>query len=249
MLRTTALAIYALSLFSSAVGLPATKGIAAVGDATCVEENHALNKRDFTFTSDGLTLVRGRLGIATLKATTITRGGVVITRVLPVTTTTPHSASASPTGTTGPLVGSTFAQAALTAHNSYRAQHGAVALTWNQELSNAAQTWANKCNFVHSQGALGPWGENLAATAGYATTITDAVKMWTDESVDYNATNPVYSHFTQVVWKSTTQLGCAVAQCSGIFDPAYGLASFYVCEYNPPGNSGNADNYRANIQV
>ena len=29
----------------------------------------------------------------------------------------------------------------------------------------------------------------------------------------YNPNNPTYSHFTQVVWKSTTQLGCAVATC------------------------------------
>jgi len=88
-------------------------------------------------------------------------------------------------------------------------------------------------------------------------------KLWTwcvDSQVylplaQYDPKNPVYSHFTQVVWKSTTQVGCAVAKCSGIFDAKYGVcptvpspgvktdylfdrqpAQFYVCEYSPPGN-------------
>lgn len=36
-----------------------------------------------------------------------------------------------------------------------------------------------------------------------------------------------------VVWKATTQVGCAVAACDGIFDPKYGKAQFHVCHYNP----------------
>ena len=30
----------------------------------------------------------------------------------------------------------------------------------------------------------------------------------------YNPNNPTYSHFTQMVWKATTQLGCAVTTCA-----------------------------------
>jgi hypothetical protein len=43
----------------------------------------------------------------------------------------------------------------------------------------------------------------------------------------YDYSNPVYGHFTQIVWVATTELGCGVAQCSG--------GAFYVCQYNPPG--------------
>lgn len=53
---------------------------------------------------------------------------------------------------------------------------------------------------------------------------------------DYDSSNPTYSHFTQMVWKGTTELGCAIALCDGIFDASFGKASYMVCEYNPPGN-------------
>ncbi len=39
----------------------------------------------------------------------------------------------------------------------------------------------------------------------------------------YHSNNPQPSHFTQVVWKSTTQVGCAVKDCSGIFPANYGV--------------------------
>ncbi len=34
----------------------------------------------------------------------------------------------------------------------------------------------------------------------------------------------------QVVWRGTTQVGCAVADCGGSF------RNFYVCNYSPQGN-------------
>lgn len=52
-------------------------------------------------------------------------------------------------------------QAYLDAHNSVRAQHGAVNLIWNNTLAAAAQEWANGCIFEHSNGQLGPYGGTL----------------------------------------------------------------------------------------
>lgn len=113
---------------------------------------------------------------------------------------------------------------------------------WDDTLAAAAQTWANKCEFRHSQGEVGPYGENLSATTGYASTIGDGIGFWEDEAPDYDRNNPIYSHFTQMVWRSTTKLGCAEALCppGSIFDGKYGNERFYVCEYSPPGNAGNA---------
>ena len=46
----------------------------------------------------------------------------------------------------------------LNAHNSVRAQHGARPLTWNATSAGKAQQWANRCQFQHSGGSLGPLG-------------------------------------------------------------------------------------------
>jgi hypothetical protein len=103
-------------------------------------------------------------------------------------------------------------------------------------LASAAQQWANNCKFVHSGGSLGPFGENLAAGTGSSYDIAAAVKSWTDEVSEYDPNNPQPSHFTQVVWKGTSQVGCALQLCDGIFDASFGKAKYFVCEYSAQGN-------------
>ncbi|KAJ8083118.1 hypothetical protein AAF712_007229 [Marasmius tenuissimus] len=135
----------------------------------------------------------------------------------------------------------------LKLHNDIRGQHGAGPLQWNNTLETAAQKWANGCVFEHSRGAIGPFGENLSTGTGDFG-IDAAVKLWTDEAGDYNPSNPQYSHFTQMVWKESTQVGCAVATgCNGIFDGSYGPAKLYVCEYYPAGNV--IGDFQSNVQA
>ncbi|CCO28625.1 Fruiting body protein SC7 [Rhizoctonia solani AG-1 IB] len=119
----------------------------------------------------------------------------------------------------------------LTAHNNERAKHGASALVWDSGLASTAQTWANKCNFSHNQA-----GQNLYAGTGNPG-VAAAVGAWNAESKDYNPSNPQPSHWTQVVWKSTTKVGCALATCApGTIFPANYNANYYVCNYSPYGN-------------
>lgn len=126
------------------------------------------------------------------------------------------------------------AQRLVTAHNQYRGKHCAQPLTWSPKLAQVAQQWANQlrdqgCKFGHSGGS---YGENLAAGTTGAMDPEAVVAMWYDEVKGYSFQQPGFSmqtgHFTQVVWRSTTQVGCGTVQCNG--------NDIWVCEYDPPGN-------------
>jgi hypothetical protein len=54
----------------------------------------------------------------------------------------------------------------------------------------------------------------------------------------YNSSNPQPSHYTQVIWKGSKQLGCAYVNCTAgtIFPTMYGQTPFHICEYYPAGN-------------
>jgi hypothetical protein len=52
------------------------------------------------------------------------------------------------------------------------------------------------------------------------------------------------SHFTQLVWRSSTELGCSVALGrSGRYSPC----SYVVCRFSPPGNQANDAAFLANV--
>ncbi len=71
--------------------------------------------------------------------------------------------------------------------------------------------------------------------------MTAAVDGWGDERTKFNFGNGGFGegtgHFTQLVWKGTTTVGCARVDCAG---SAGGNVQgwFVVCEYYPPGNVG-----------
>ncbi|KAF7371775.1 PR-1-like protein [Mycena venus] len=180
------------------------------------------------------------------------------------TTTTLQVTALSPASSTtlagsSPLVSETssgngdFEGTFLDLHNNERAEHGASNLTWSNTLAMIAQSWANNCTDTHSGGKFRleglPLGENIAAgTENYS--IPDVMNDFIDgpsEKFNYNPLAPADSHWTQIVWKATSELGCGVATCL-LFEPPFDgqEALFYVCEYFPPGNiEGKFD---ANVQ-
>lgn len=126
-----------------------------------------------------------------------------------------------------------ISQVVLAKHNALRALHCAPALRWDASLAATAQATAqamvNSCALRHSNNGL---GENLAMGTTGAYPPASQVQSWYDEINNYNFGNPVFGmntgHFTQVVWKSTTAVGCGVAHCQG--------QDLLVCNYSPPGN-------------
>ena len=135
------------------------------------------------------------------------------------------------------------AQAFIQAHNRVRAKHCAGPLTWSAKLAGVAQKWANSlrdrgCSFGHSNGA---YGENLAAGTTGTLGPEAVVAMWYDEVAHYRFPDGGFSmqtgHFTQVVWRGTTHVGCGRSHCKDM--------DIWVCEYDPPGNWEGQ--YRENV--
>ncbi|RGP73352.1 hypothetical protein FLONG3_6388 [Fusarium longipes] len=124
----------------------------------------------------------------------------------------------------------TFTSAVLNSTNFYREEHNATALKWNKTLEEFASDYLDDlddCKFEHSGG---PYGENLAI--GYPN-VTASIEAWGDERDKYDFDDAEFDeetgHFTQLVWKDTTTVGCGRKLC--------GEKGWYlVCEYWPRGN-------------
>jgi uncharacterized protein YkwD len=130
----------------------------------------------------------------------------------------------------------------LTRHNSLRGRHCVPPLAWSKRLEAVAQEWANRCVFEHRTGNL---GENLAIGTSGAFPPASQVQSWYDEINSYDFANgrssdgQAVGHFTQIVWRGTKQVGCAVATCNG--------QDLLVCNYSPAGNV--TGRYTQNVPV
>ncbi|KAF2645843.1 PR-1-like protein [Massarina eburnea CBS 473.64] len=156
--------------------------------------------------------------------------GLHIHQTFALTFSTPGTRDAASTEYTKDDV---FKQAVLNVTNTYRKQHNATSLKWNDTLAGVAEKWSERCVFEHSGG---PTGENLSS--GYANASASIV-VWGNERTIYDFKKGEFSkatgHFTQLVWKSTTSVGCGRTECngkSGKKAPGW----FVVCEYYPHGN-------------
>lgn len=140
---------------------------------------------------------------------------------------------------------------ALSKHNSYRATHHSPNMTIDDSVNNTAQSWAEylATNAVlqhSSPSQRNNAGENLYVSYTTAPSISadtlanEGVKKWYDEVSAYNYANPGFSaqtgHFTQVVWKNSTKLGCGAAKGVKTINGTQFNAFYVVCQYAPAGN-------------
>ena len=147
-----------------------------------------------------------------------------------------------------------FQRDGLKRHNYYRKYHqsGALELTkkLNDYAQNYAETLAAKDQMAHSpkekrEKLYGDWtGENLyyfwSSSDGLTISGADAVDNWYDEIKDYDfkkgrsKNGNVVGHFTQLVWKGSTQLGIGVARSSK-------NSVYVVANYHFGGNFNNLE--------
>ena len=146
-----------------------------------------------------------------------------------------------------------FQNRAMAEHNTYRAIHKTPGVTLSDSLNSTAQTWAEHMFstgvFIHgSYDQRNGAGENLYYTYSEkpldpATLAQKAVEAWYEEVADYDYGKPGFSvdtgHFTQVVWKETTQIGCGVAQGPRMLAGRNATINYVVCHYAPDGNNGD----------
>jgi hypothetical protein len=128
-------------------------------------------------------------------------------------------------------------QEVLAAHNNYRAEVGVPPLQWSDSLAASAQQWADHLastgTFQHSGG-----GQNMSIATAGGLSVTQLVGLWGNEKqyfkygvfpdVSTTGNFAQVGHYTQVIWRNTTEVGCGLATGNG--------NDILVCNYNPPGN-------------
>jgi cysteine-rich secretory family protein len=131
----------------------------------------------------------------------------------------------------------------LALHNRERAAVGAPALAWDAALAAAAAAYgpelARRGRLAHSppETRVGQ-GENLWMGTRGAYSLEEMVGSWAEErrllrpgnfpDVSTSGHWQDVAHYTQMIWRSTTRLGCALHRAP--------RADILVCRYGPPGN-------------
>ena len=142
--------------------------------------------------------------------------------------------------------------AIIAAHNKLRAEVGVTKkLTYSKTLAVSAQAWAehlkqaNVCQMRHSA-PNGKYGENLfwASAVSWTDGRKDLQKVsskqvvedWGSEKADYDyasntcADGKMCGHYTQIVWRNMTKVGCGLAVCEDAQEQVW------ACQYQPAGN-------------
>uniref|UniRef100_A0A3B5LHP4 Cysteine-rich secretory protein LCCL domain containing 1a n=1 Tax=Xiphophorus couchianus TaxID=32473 RepID=A0A3B5LHP4_9TELE len=153
---------------------------------------------------------------------------------------------------------SSDSQLILDLHNKLRGQVYPPAsnmeyMVWDTELERTAEEWAETCLWEHGPAGLLPQiGQNLGVHWGRYRPPTSHVQAWYDEVKDYSfpypqecnpycpfkCSGPVCTHYTQLVWATSSRIGCAINLCynMNVWGQIWEKAVYLVCNYSPKGN-------------
>ncbi|KAL8017327.1 putative CAP superfamily protein [Plasmopara halstedii] len=114
-------------------------------------------------------------------------------------------------------------------------------MNWDDSLAQDAATAASSCTAKTKPG-LNVFEDT---TTDPATVLEDAIIDWIVKPAITGIANVVppskegesvgaglYNSYTQIIWSSTTGVGCAMASCNG--------GATVACAYSPPGNDGKS---------
>ena len=140
--------------------------------------------------------------------------------------------------------GSLLRSVTLQLHNRARQSFGVAPLAWSEELAGAARAYAARMAatgiYAHDQtpGRRKRMGENLWRGSRGLFSYEVMLGVMIDERRDFRpGLFPAVSksgsfhdvaHYTQIVWPTTTEVGCALASNAA--------NDFLVCRYAPTGN-------------
>lgn len=136
-----------------------------------------------------------------------------------------------------------FSARLLAAQNAERAEVGSPPLVWDPALAAAAADYAPKLaaigdlNHSPKESRVGQ-RENLWMGTAQAFSPEEMVSNWSQEKRYFRpgifpnvATNGNWhdiAHYTTMIWKTTTSVGCALYRTQDW--------DYLVCRYSPPGN-------------
>jgi hypothetical protein len=131
----------------------------------------------------------------------------------------------------------------LSAHNAARVQAGVSHIVWDNALGSSAAAYAQQLaisnRFQHSdRKARKGVGENLWMGTRGVFSVERMVGDWVSErGLFVPGTFPAVTrtrnwadvgHYTQIIWPTTTRVGCAIASNA--------RTDYLVCHYSPAGN-------------
>jgi Cysteine-rich secretory protein family len=121
-------------------------------------------------------------------------------------------------------------------------------VSWDPILANSAYNYtalcqgasgllshnANRSTDYQALGGSGYVGENIYATTANTVAPADAVNDWMTEASQFSyAADDIGDggHYTQVVWRASIRIGCAIVNC-----PNLTYHDSVLCDYSPGGN-------------